>query len=542
MMNRLMLLLIFGFGMISCGGDSDPETPPVVLPQNLVVTYEIEGATSSDPEGDGSGNVTFKATASNTTSFRLEYDGNSQPMPNGELTVTFELPGVQAYDVKVTAFGAGNASINKSVSLDVKKEYEVPADILSLLTNNDSQKWRIKSESAGHMGVGPLGANAPDYWTAAAFEKENTSMYDDEFVFSTDKSFSHKTGGAVYGKAGPLESDLGSSSEPKNDEDEIENYALADYSGTWQYAPIRGQDVLYLSDNGFLGFYVGGTHAYTILAKTDKELILRTDGADDLSWFFILTTEEEAVIPADPEYTNLVWSDEFDADGAPDDSKWTYDIGDGSGPGEPGKGWGNNEEQYYTDRSDNVIVEDGVLKIIAKKEIFGGSPYTSTRMKTQGKYDFTYGRVDIKAKLPSGGGTWPALWMLGSNITTVSWPACGEIDIMEYVGNNPGKVQSALHTPSSSGNTVNYRKTDIENENDQYHIYSMIWSEDQISFLLDGERFYTYNPLIKDTSNWPFDKDQFLIMNIAMGGVLGGNIDASFSEAEMVIDYVRIYQ
>lgn len=536
----LIVLMIF---ITSCGGDGDgPETPPVVLPTNLVVTYDIEGASTSDPEGNGTGNVTFKATASNATSYRLEYDGNSQPMPNGELTIAFELPGVQAYEIKISAIGAGNSTISENINIDVKREYEVPADILTLLTNNDSQKWRIKSESAGHMGVGPLGANAADYWSAAAFEKESTSLYDDEFVFSADKSFAHKTGGAVYGKAGPLESDLGASSEPKNEEDEIENYALADYSGTWQYAPINGQEVLYLSDFGFLGFYVGGTHAYTIIAKTEKDLVLRTDGADDLSWFIIITTEEEAVIPADPEYTNLVWSDEFDVAGAPDANKWTYDLGDGSGAGEPGKGWGNQEEQYYTDRPENVIVEDGVLKIIARKESLGGANYTSTRMKTQGKYDFTYGRVDIKAKLPSGGGTWPALWMLGSNITSVSWPACGEIDIMEYVGNNPGKVQSALHTPSSFGNTVNYRKTDIENENDQYHIYSMIWSEDQISFLLDGERFYTYNPLIKDSNNWPFTRDQFLIMNIAMGGVLGGTIDASFTESEMVIDYVRIYQ
>ncbi len=533
---RFIFFLVLGFGMISCGGDGEPETLVVLLPQNLVVTHEVEGATSSQPEGNGSGNVTFKATANNASSFRLEYDGGSQPMPNGELTITFELPGVQAYEIKISAIGAGNAAINKRLNIDVNREYVTPVDLLVLLTNSDSQKWRIKSEAGGHMGVGPLGASSPDYWVAQAFEKDFTSMYDDVFTFSADGSFSHKTGGAVYGKASPLTSDLGASSEPINGEDEIENYALEDYEGSWLYAPIKGDDVFYLSDNGFLGFYTGGTHVYTILAKTDKELVLRTDSADDLSWFFILTTEEKAVIPADPEYNNLVWADEFDTDGSPDENKWTYDIGTGS------NGWGNNESQYYTDRTDNVIVADGVLKIIAKKENYTGASYTSTRLKTQGKYDFTYGRVDIKAKLPSGGGTWPALWMLGSSITSVGWPACGEIDIMEYVGNNPGHIQSALHTTSSSGNTVNFRKTEIENENDTYHIYSMIWSEDQISFLLDGERYYTYAPFIKNSSNWPFDANQFLIMNIAMGGNLGGNIDGSFTETEMVIDYVRIYQ
>jgi len=539
---RVFFFILVAGLLISCGGDSEPDPPKVLLPSNLIVSTEIDGASAENPEGDGSGVVNFSATADNASTFRLEYDGFSQTMTNGKLTVTFEMPGIQQYDIKITAIGSGNGSVSKDVLVEVKREYEVPADLLTLLTNNGSQKWRIKSESDGHMGVGPLGASSPEFWAAKAFEKESTSMYDDFFIFEADNSFNYKTGGAVYGKAAPLESDLGSSSEPVNEDDEIENYPLSDYSGIWQYAPINGDDVLFLSDNGFLGFYTGGTHAYTILATTEKELVLRTEGADELSWFFILTTDEEAVIPADPEFTNLIWSDEFDVAGSPDVNKWTYDIGDGSGPNEPGKGWGNDEKQYYTDRPENVTVEGGVLKITAKKESFGGSAYTSTRLKTQGKYDFKYGRIDIKAKLPSGGGTWPALWMLGSNITTVGWPSCGEIDIMEYVGNNPGYVQSALHTPSSFGNTINYKMTDIENENDDYHIYSMIWSADQISFLLDGERYYTYSPLIKNSGNWPFDRSQFLIMNIAIGGNLGGNIDPSFSQSEMVIDYVRIYQ
>jgi len=539
---RLFLFILFSGIIISCGGDSDPEIPKTLPVSNLVVTTEIVGETASNPEGDGSGVVNFSATADNASGFRLEYDGLSQAMVNGKLSLTFETPGIQVYDVKILAVGQSNGAVSKNVIIEVKREYEVPADLLSLLTNNGSQKWRIKSEVGGHMGVGPLGASTPEYWAAKAFEKDYTSMYDDTYYFVTDKSFEHKTGGAVYGKEGPLTKDLGSSAEAPNEDEEIENYPLGDYKEEWQYASIGGVESLYLSGNAFLGFYIGGTHVYDILARTEKDLILRTEGDDGNGWFFVLTTEEKAEIPADPEYKNLVWGDEFDTDGAPDASKWTYDIGDGSGDNQPGKGWGNNEKQYYTDRPDNVIVEDGVLKIIAKKESFGGSSYTSTRLKTQGKYGFKYGRVDIRAKLPSGGGTWPALWMLGSNITSVGWPACGEIDIMEYIGNNPGHVQSALHTPSSFGNTTNYKKTDIENENDAYHIYSMIWSEDQISFLLDGERFYTYNPVIQTNDNWPFDASQFLIMNIAMGGNAGGTIDASFSESEMIIDYVRVYQ
>ena len=233
---------------------------------------------------------------------------------------------------------------------------------------------------------------------------------------------------------------------------------------------------------------------------------------------------------------SLVWSDEFDVDGAPDSSKWTYDIGTGD------NGWGNGESQYYTDRSENVIVSDGTLKIIAKKESFNGSQYTSARLLTHGLFDFTYGKVEIRAKLPSGGGTWPALWMLGSNFQTNTWPACGEIDIMEHVGNNQGKVQSAIHTPSSFGNTVNLGSTNLDDVSATFHIYSLSWTSEKLDFAVDGNVYYTYNPSVKDNNTWPFDTNQFLIMNVAMGGGLGGAIDSNFDEAAMEIDYVKVYQ
>ena len=204
--------------------------------------------------------------------------------------------------------------------------------------------------------------------------------------------------------------------------------------------------------------------------------------------------------------------------------------------------WGNNESQYYTNRLDNAKVEGGVLKITAKKEGFQGSAYTSARLLTAGKFEFTYGRVDVSAKLPSGGGVWPAFWMLGANFGTVGWPACGEIDIMEYIGNNPGHISSALHTTSSSGATVNHKVTSISNETTEFHLYSTIWTEDSITFLLDDVEYYTYNPSIKNDATWPFYNNQFIILNIAMGGNLGGTIDPNFNIATMEIDYVRVYQ
>ena len=232
---------------------------------------------------------------------------------------------------------------------------------------------------------------------------------------------------------------------------------------------------------------------------------------------------------------SLAFADEFESPGAPDSSKWGYDEGTNGG-------WGNNESQYYTTRSENVIVEDGFLKITAKKEDYMDADYTSARLKTYGKFDFTYGKVEVRAKLPQGGGTWPAIWMLGSNFQTQTWPACGEIDIMEHIGNELGKVHATLHTPSSFGASVNSGTTQVSNVATEFHVYSAEWTAQKIDFAVDGTVFYTYNPQSKDASNWPFNKDQFIILNIAMGGNFGGSIDPEFQQSSMLVDYVRVYQ
>ena len=231
----------------------------------------------------------------------------------------------------------------------------------------------------------------------------------------------------------------------------------------------------------------------------------------------------------------LVWSDEFNVDGAPNSSKWSYDIGAG--------GWGNGESQYYTDRSDNVIVEGGLLKITAKKELYQGANYTSTRMITKDKYEFTYGKVEIKAKLPEGGGTWPAIWLLGANIDTVGWPACGEIDIMEHWGHNPTIVSSATHTPSCSGGCGNTSvgETTVSDFATEFHVYGLEWTEDELRFFIDDTFLYAYNPAVKNNSTWPFDNPQFFILNIAMGGSWF-TIDSGFTASTMEIDYIRVYQ
>lgn len=240
------------------------------------------------------------------------------------------------------------------------------------------------------------------------------------------------------------------------------------------------------------------------------------------------------------QFNKLVWADEFDVEGAPNSNNWTYDLDSGTNGG---SGWGNGEKQYYTDRPENVIVEDGLLKITAKREDYSGAEFTSARLKTQGKYDFTYGRVEVRAKLPEGSGTWPAIWMLGSNITTVSWPACGEIDIMEHWGYNPGVVSSATHKPSCYGGCENVGagSTTLTNYATEFHVYGIEWYEDAIDFLIDGEYKYRYKPSVKDDDTWPYTKGQFIILNIAMGGSWF-EVDPDFIQSSMEIDYVRVYQ
>ncbi|MGA1226393.1 MAG: glycoside hydrolase family 16 protein [Tamlana sp.] len=236
----------------------------------------------------------------------------------------------------------------------------------------------------------------------------------------------------------------------------------------------------------------------------------------------------------------IVWSDEFNTNGAPDALKWGYDLGNGC----PNLcGWGNGEKQYYTNRTDNVKVENGVLKIIAKKENYQGSEYTSARLLTKGKYDFTYGRIDVRAKLPSGTGTWPAIWMLGANIDTAGWPACGEIDIMEHWGHNPAVISSATHTPSCSGGCSNTKvgETTLNSYATEFHVYSLEWTENELKFYIDNIYKYSYKPTEKNSSTWPFTASQFIILNVAMGGSWF-SIDPNFTQVVMEVDYVRVYQ
>jgi beta-glucanase (GH16 family) len=258
--------------------------------------------------------------------------------------------------------------------------------------------------------------------------------------------------------------------------------------------------------------------------------------------------------PIDVVYTDLVWYDEFNTPGTNnpiDATKWFHQT-----QLPAGGNWFNGEQQHYTNRLDNSYVENGFLNIVAKREAFTDQGVTKqfTSARLNSKYAFTYGRVDVRAKLPFGDGTWPAIWTLGKNINedggywdstygTTNWPLCGEIDIMEHGLGALNHVSAALHTNcvGCSGNTRNFQSTTLQDVANDFHVYSMNWSPQQITFLIDDQPFYIYNPVIKDVNTYPFYEDQYFLLNIAMGGVAGA-IDPNFVQSSMVIDFVRVYQ
>lgn len=233
----------------------------------------------------------------------------------------------------------------------------------------------------------------------------------------------------------------------------------------------------------------------------------------------------------------LVWSDEFNYTGLPDSTKWDYNVG--------GHGWGNNELQYYTKaRAANAHVAKGKLTITAVKESFEGKAYTSARLVTRGKAEWQYGRIDVRAKLPDGLGTWPAIWMLGAT-EPLKWPDDGEIDIMEHVGFDPGKVHFSVHTKKYNHviGTQKTANTMIPDFNKTYHTYSVIWDAATVKLLVDNKEYFSFSNEHSGYDAWPFDNKMYLILNIAVGGNWGGQkgVDEKIWPKKMEVDWVRVY-
>jgi len=234
----------------------------------------------------------------------------------------------------------------------------------------------------------------------------------------------------------------------------------------------------------------------------------------------------------------LVWSDEFNGKGLPDSAKWSYDVG--------GDGWGNNELQYYTrNRTKNARMENGSLIIEAHREDIEGKNFSSARLVSRGKGDWKYGKIEVRAKIPSGRGTWPAIWMLAST-SPLNWPDDGEIDIMEHVGWNPHYVHASIHCKKYY-HVIGTQRTDTVIINDvfeKFHVYGVEWDAEKLQVSVDGIIYFTFRNEKSGYAAWPFDNKFHLLLNIAVGGNWGGakGVDNTIWPRRMLIDYVRVYQ
>jgi len=236
----------------------------------------------------------------------------------------------------------------------------------------------------------------------------------------------------------------------------------------------------------------------------------------------------------DKKYSMIIFEEHFNEAFLNLDS-WNYELGDGC----PNLcGWGNHERQIYTKQ--NIKINNGNLVITATKD---GNKYYSSRITTKNKIEFQYGTIEVCAKLPQGHGLWPAIWMLGNDIDTNSWPACGEIDIMEYVGRKPYEIHTTLHTSDSYGSSKNTKVITNKNIENGFHVYKTNWTKDEIKFFIDEELVYTFSPEIKNEKTWPFNKPFFIILNLAIGGDFGGpEVDDSIFPQKFIIDYVKIFK
>lgn len=550
-MKKFLLLTTLALFCLTCGQE-EYTFGEITAPQNLNLEAAITGESAATPFGDGSGQVVFTATADNAITYRYVFsDGTEEIAPSGILTKRFNQVGVNTYNVTVVASGTAGVSTTMTMDLTVESTFSDP-EVLNFLAGDGSKTWYWAADEPGHLGVGQNDDNSAlnfyaNFYQAAPFEKdgadESLCLYQDELVFSRQGDalfYQLNNFGQTYFNVGSQAVAGGSAGF-----DFCYDFATSGTPQLVQLAPAESVVVdngvpgqtratnLVFTEGGFMSYYIGAT-TYELLSVTENRLVVRAVQADNnaLAWYHIFSSTKPTEGNDNTDYDNLVWADEFNTDGAPDAANWDYNIGRGN------NGWGNGESQTYTDRSDNVRVENGVLKITAKKENFGGAEYTSSRIVTENKFEFTYGRIDISAKLPTGGGTWPALWMLGEDYATNTWPGCGEIDIMEHVGNQQDKLFSSLHFPGNSGGDAVTRDINVPNISTEFHKFSAIWSPESIRFFVDDELYHTF----VNSGSLPFNSDFFLIFNVAMGGNFGGNITPDFVESTMEVDYVRVYQ
>ena len=418
--------------------EEDKEFGDLIAPTNINLSYEVLGQDDENPNGDGSGIVNFSATADDAITFIYSFGDNTNnaSAPNGATSHRFTRTGISSYNVTVIASGKGGITSSSSVNITVFSAFDdieaksfltgAPisqdtdgADVISI-SAPATKTWYLDDSKTGHLGVGPSLAfdieiyGAPrEYYYPSFFAappgtfcgSDGDCFCDDELIFTLNpdgsmnylldnKGTTFFNGNAAHqaiaGGAGGADACLDFNTST------VSNVSFAPGSEDWSLVAdpsfeSRGTQMNF-SDSGFMSYYVGSS-SYEIIEITETELYVRTlDAADpNLAWYHKFTSSPGGGdVDNGYVYTNLIWEDDFNTAGAPDDTKWTYDLGTGS------NGWGNGESQSYTNDSENVIVEDGSLKITAIKE---GANYTSARIKSQGLYEFTYGRVEVRAKL-----------------------------------------------------------------------------------------------------------------------------------------------
>ena len=506
----MLFLTVFTF--LGCQ-EENKEFGNLIPPTNITLNFEIIGQDDNNPNGDGSGIVNFSATADNAITYIYSFGDNTDntSAPSGNSSHRFTRTGLSSYNVTVTASGLGGVTSSKSINVEVFSAFDdieaksflsgapISQDIDGVdiieISSPATKIWYLYDSKTGHLGVGPslefdieiYGSPREYYYPSFYAAPPGTfcggageCLCNDELIFTLNPDGSMNylldNKGTTFFNGNPAHQAVAGGAGGGDacldfDTSTVSNVSFAPGSEDWSLVAdpsfeSRGTQMNF-SDSGFMGYYVGSS-SYEIIQISETDLYVRTlDAADpNLAWYHKFTSAPNGG-GSDDEYvfTDLVWEDDFNTDGTPDSTKWTYDLGTTDMFGNVG--WGNQEEQSYTNNEENVIVEGGSLKITAKKE---GNDYTSARIKTQGLYNFTYGRVEVRAKLPSAQGTWPAIWMLGSNHPTVGWPFSGEVDIMEQRGNDKTYVEGTCHWYNSAGsNNASYgENTSIENPSTEF--------------------------------------------------------------------------
>ena len=295
-MKRINFLLIaLSLFIFTACDQEDYEFGDIISPTGLTISASLQGADADNPYGDGSGYVTFTATAADAITYKFIQNGVETMVPSGVLTTRFTTTGVHVYTLEVVASGTAGVMSNESTSVEVLYTFEPPADLVAALTTGS---WRVMAEAPAHMGVGPADDMAPDgvasWWNAGPYDKADTAMYDDRMVFSSDGTMEYQTAGSIFGKAPPLEEEFFGNQglgDPNSDNEHL-YYPVDNFNSNWTVSEADGNLILSFTGNGFAGFYVGGNHSYTILSRSSNEIYLRTVGFDTNGWFIKITNQE----------------------------------------------------------------------------------------------------------------------------------------------------------------------------------------------------------------------------------------------------------